>query len=96
MTDTFLGDREPDDELTNMTAKQEHQVEEQYRMEEEARVEEQADIEPPHSEECALNCEHCHHGSDCFKTCCQCGGVRDGEGTVSMEFVECDCEPAEV
>ena len=45
-----------------------------------------------HSEDCALNCEHCHHGSDCYKTCCWCGGVRDGEGTVSLEFVECDCE----
>lgn len=49
-------------------------------------------IEPQHSPECALKCEHCHHGSDCYKTCCWCGGVRDGEGNVSLEFVECDCE----
>lgn len=47
---------------------------------------------PGHSEECALNCDHCHHGSDCYKFCCWCSGVRDGEGNVSMEFVECDCE----
>ena len=42
-----------------------------------------------HTEECQLRCEHCHHGSDCFRTCCLCGAVRDGEGIPS--WLECTC-----
>lgn len=51
-----------------------------------------ADVGYGHSSDCALNCDHCHHGRDCWRYCCWCSGVRDGEGNVSMEFVECDCE----
>lgn len=42
-----------------------------------------------HTDECQLTCEHCHHGSACYKACCWCGAVRDGEGE---PVVECTCK----
>ncbi len=45
-----------------------------------------------HTDECQLTCEHCRHGSACYKACCWCGAVRNGEGEPQ---VECTCGASE-